>query len=683
MNSDNVPSTVPRELGVLAFNKRVLELATEDTCPILERLRYVCIISNNLDEFFEVLVARIKTQLNEKNQNSDINNHKLLKQICFESHALVQSQYQLLNNKILPELERHNIFILRKDTLNQEQARWITNYFTDEVKPVLTPIGIDPAHPFPRVLNKSLNFAVELDGKDAFERDLSVAIVQVPRSLPRILELPPIFSENNRCFITISSILQTHMDSVFPGFRVKGSHQFRVTRNSELFVDEEEVTDLGAAVKGELSYRQYGASVRLETSESCPLGVSDFLLDKLGLKNDDLFTVDGPVNLARLISLPKLLDRIDLEFIRFTPGLPKGLDKSESIFDVIDRTDILLHHPYQSFLPVIDFLDSASNDPYVVAIKQTVYRTGVDSDVMKKLINAAQKGKQVTVAVELFARFDEETNYDWARQLEDAGVTVVYGVVGYKTHAKMLLVLRKVNKKLKFYGHLGTGNYNPKTARSYTDLGLLTCDQSLGEDINSVFSQLTGVGRNTSFQKLWIAPFGLNKEINNAIDNEIKIARGGGKSQIVAKINALTDENIIKKLYSASQAGVQIDLIVRGACGLRPGVSGLSENIRVRSIVGRFLEHSRVVMFSNKGKNDLFIGSADWMSRNLHRRVEVFLPVFDPKLKQRIIKETIEADLRETRNAWILGPDHTYSRVKSRGKGFSAQTYNLKKMAKN
>ena len=674
---------VPRELGVLEFNRRVLELAEESTIPVLERLRYICIISNNLDEFFEVLVARLKTENNQNKTEKSQKISALLDEISAKSLELVNKQYDILNNQIIPDLEKHNIFIKQKGNLNKEQTKWISKYFKNEVNPVLTPIGIDPAHPFPRVLNKSLNFAVQLEGKDAFKRKVEIAIVQVPRSLPRVIELPSNISDGTRSFITISSIVQNHIESVFPGVKVIGAYQFRVTRNSELFVDEEEVTDLRDALKGELSYRQYGASVRLETSKLCPQKVFKFLLSHLDLETEDLFLVDGPVNLVRLMSLPKLVKEPDLEFPRFVPGIPDHLKKYENIFDAIDEKDILLHHPYQSFSPVIDFLESASNDPTVVAIKQTVYRTGVDSAVMKKLINAAQKGKQVTVALELFARFDEETNYDWARRLEDAGVTVVYGVVGFKTHAKMLLVLRKLNKKLRYYCHLGTGNYNADTARRYTDLGLLTSNQELGKDINGVFSQLTGVGQNTLQKRLWVAPFNLKSLIIESIEKEIKIASKGRVAKIFAKINALTDEEIINKLYVASKAGVKIDLIIRGACGLRPGIEGLSENISVRSILGQFLEHSRVIMFFNNGKKDLYIGSADWMTRNLHQRVEVCFPITDAKLKTRIIDETINADIKDDSKAWKLKPNHTYERIqKKKEHFFSAQSYNLEKMTK-
>ncbi len=671
---------IPRELGVLDFNARVLDLAKDLTTPILERLRFICIISNNLDEFFEILVARLKTEINQQ-PISHQDNKRLLDSISQRAINIVEEQYRILNQQIIPELEGEKIFLKKKETLSEKQFIWIEEYFSKEVKPVLTPIGIDPAHPFPRVLNKSLNFAVELQGTDAFNRELSVAIVQVPRSLPRIVEIPKHLSHKCRCFMTLSSILHTHMKDVFPGINVIESYQFRVTRNSELFVNEEEVTNLRDAVKGELSYRQYGASVRLETSKDCPKKISNFLLKHLGLKSQDLYAVDGPVNLVRLISLTKQINQPNLEFPIIKPGIPKQLLEDASIFNVIDKTDVLLHHPYQSFSPVLDFLDEAAGDPSVVAIKQTVYRTGANSTVMKKLIKAAQNGKQVTVAVELLARFDEETNYDWARQLEDAGVTVVYGVVGFKTHAKMLLVLRKVRNSLKFYCHIGTGNYNPVTSEKYTDLAIMTSDQDLGSDINNVFTQLTGVGKNTLQRKIWSAPFSLREKLEASIERETRHAKEGKKSGITAKINALTDETIIDKLYEASQAGVKIDLIVRGACALRSGIKGLSDNIKVRSILGRFLEHSRVFLFSNDGKNEVYIGSADWMTRNMDGRVEVCFPVTDPSLKKRIIQETLKSDMRDNLGSWQLTQDHSYIRKKPGEKSiFSAQQYNIDKL---
>jgi polyphosphate kinase len=555
----------------------------------------------------------------------------------------------------------------------------VHDYFTREVLPVLTPIGLDPAHPFPRVYNKSLNLIVELEGRDAFGRGSRVAIVQAPRILPRAIRLPPAIADGEYSFVYLTSVLHAHVDELFSGMSVKGAYQFRVTRNSELFVDEEEIKNLRIALQGELMQRHFGDAVRLEVVEEISPAMIDFLLQHFELDEQDLYHTDGPVNLVRLREVLSVIDRPDLKYPAFTPAVPSALEAGDDdIFETISRQDILLHHPYQSFAPVLDFIRSSALDPRVVAIKQTVYRTGATSELMKILIDAAKAGKEVTVVVELLARFDEEANLNWAAQLEEVGAHVVYGVVGHKTHAKMALIVRREpgpeGTVLRRYAHLGTGNYHASTARQYTDFGLLTAHEGICSDVNEVFQQLTGLGRAGRLRHVWQSPFTLHKRVCEAIRNEARIAGEGRPARIVAKMNALLEPGIIDELYAASQAGVQIDLIVRGICALKPGVEGLSENIRVRSVVGRFLEHSRVFWFGKDGADEVWLSSADWMDRNFFRRIELCFPVLDERLKRRVIKEGLKPYLGDNCQSWIMDGEGGYRRLLPKaGKRYSAQ----------
>lgn len=659
-----------REIELLEFNRRVLAQAEDVRIPLLERLKYLCIVSSNLDEFFEIRVAGLKEQiaLGGVAVGADgLNALQISKLVAEQAHQIVERQYQVLNENLLPALKKQGIHFLRRTSWNDAQRAWIKNFFNNEVMPVLTPIGLDPAHPFPRVLNKSLNFTVELQGKDAFGRSTARAIVQAPRVLPRTILLPPEISGCEYGFVFLSSVLHAHVGELFGGMVVVSCHQFRVTRNSNLFVDDEEVKNLRTKLQGELPQRHLGNAVRLETSDNCSKETAEFLLQQFGLSSDDLYRVNGPVNLVRLMGIPDTVARDDLKFPPFVPGVPSVLQKKGAdMFKVIRKSDILLHHPFQSFKPVIDFIHQAAVDPDVVAIKQTVYRTGVDSALMDALIVAASRGKEVTVVVELLARFDEEANINWASRLEEVGAHVVYGVVGHKTHAKMLMVVRREDGKLRRYVHLGTGNYHPRTARLYTDFGLFTCHDEICADVNEVFVQLTSLGKAGKLHHLWQSPFSLHSQILNAIQAETKLAKEGVAAHIIAKMNSLLEPEIITALYEASQAGVKVELIVRGVCALRPGVKGLSENISVRSVIGRFLEHTRIFYFSNNLSHNVYLSSADWMDRNFFRRIEVCFPILDKKLKKRVIDEGLKAYLHDNYQAWIMDADGHYKLNASR-----------------
>ncbi len=669
-----------RELGILAFNRRVLSQAKNAHTPLLERLRFLCIVSSNLDEFFEIRVAGLKEQLklNSVSVTADgLTASAAYALVSAEAHALVAEQYALFNDEILPRLAAEGIRFIRRSDWSDAQLEWIRDYFFREVMPVLTPIGLDPSHPFPRVLNKSLNFAIELEGKDAFGRSSGAAIVQAPRVLPRVIRLPQSLCDCEYGFVFFSSVLHAFVGELFAGMSVLGCYQFRVTRNSDLFVDEEEVKNLRAKIQGELPQRHFGDGVRLEVADNCSEAMADFLLAQFNLNDSDLYRVAGPVNLVRLMQVPDWVRRDDLKFRPFRPGLPKALQKGHNVFAAIAAGDILLHHPYQSFTPVIELLEQAATDPQVVAIKMTVYRTGTDSVLMQSLIRAAQNGKEVTVVVELMARFDEEANIGWATKLEEVGAHVVYGVVGYKTHAKMLMIVRreegKSGSRLSRYVHLGTGNYHPKTARLYTDFGLLTCNEEVGADVAEVFKQLTGLGRAQSLKHLWQAPFSLQQNILAAIREETQAARAGKRARIIAKMNSLLEPETISVLYEASQAGVKIDLIVRGVCALRPGIKGLSENIRVRSIIGRLLEHHRVFYFYSGAEEKVYLSSADWMERNFFRRIELAFPILDRKLKRRVINEGLRIYLTDNQQAWEMDADGNYHPRRASSKPRSAQ----------
>lgn len=665
-----------RELSMLAFNRRVLAQAQDPEIPLLERLKYLCIVSSNLDEFFEVRVASLLAREREEGSLAHPIWMRDFDQVSIAAHALVEEQYQTLNQQILPALAEQGMHLLRHLDRTEAQRVWVKDYFEREVRPLLTPIVLDPAHPFPQVVNKSLNFIVELAGKDAFGKGTTIAVMKAPRVLPRIIRLPEGLNGNGAAYCLLSSVIHAHIADLFPGRQVLGYSQFRVTRDSDLWVDEVEVKNLRQALKGELQTRQFGFAVRLEVAQNCPKNLSDFLLTQFDIAPEFLYPVDGPVNMVRLNELIEYASGPDFRFKPFSPDLSMPL-AHEDIFSLITQRDYLLHHPYQSFQPVIEFLRAAAADPSVVAIKQTIYRTGMNSELMEALIAAAQNGKEVTVVVELMARFDEEANINWADKLERVGAQVVYGIVGMKTHAKMALVIRRESGRLKMYAHLGTGNYHPTTTKFYTDFGLLTANQSLAREVNEVFINLTSLTRPKKLNHLWIAPFDLHKELLKSIRQEADNAAQGLSARIIAKMNALQDESIILALYEASQAGVKIDLIVRGACLLRPGVPGLSENIRVRSIVGRFLEHSRIFLFRNNGKDDLYLASADWMNRNLFRRVEVAFPVLDADLKQRVVDEGLKPYLKDNQNTWELDAEGNYHRRKpsSRQLPFSAQVH--------
>ncbi|HEY8099925.1 MAG TPA: polyphosphate kinase 1 [Burkholderiaceae bacterium] len=677
---DHSPSIIylNRELSQLAFNRRVLAQAEDPNIPLLERLRYLCIASSNFDEFFEVRIASLLAQerLDGTGAAESPALTAALELTSTECHQLIEQQYDILNKQVLPHLSAKGIHLLRDQDRNDAQKAWVKAYFDREVRPLLTPIGLDPSHPFPQVINKSLNFIVELSGKDAFGRGSAIAILKAPRVLPRVIRLPDELSKNGIAFCLLSSVIHAHITDLFTGRDVIAYSQFRVTRNSDLWVDEEEVKNLRQALQGELHSRQFGVAVRLEVSKNCPENLAQFLLDQFSIPKNRLYAVDGPVNMVRLSELIELVGQPSLHFPKFIPKYSLQTTDAD-LFTLLKTEDVLLHHPFQSFQPVVEFIRNAAQDKNVVAIKQTIYRTGMNSDLMEALITAALLGKEVTVIVELMARFDEQANINWADRLERAGAQVVYGVVGLKTHAKLALVIRREEGKLHFYAHLGTGNYHPTTTKLYTDFGLLTANPELTNEVNEIFLHLTSLTKPKKFNHLWLAPFSLQKEIIKAIRNEARIAREGRPAHIIAKMNALLDESVIRALYAASSDGVKIDLIVRGACGLRPGVPGLSENIRVRSIIGRFLEHSRIYYFRNDLAHDVYLASADWMNRNLFRRIEVAFPVLNKQLKRRVIAEGLNPYLKDNTNAWELDSNGQYKKRKphTNQSAFSAQQH--------
>ncbi|EOR06958.1 polyphosphate kinase 1 [Acinetobacter tandoii] len=653
---------INRELSILDFHLRVLEQAVDPLHPLLERMNFLLIFSRNLDEFFEIRVAGMLEQLdlgNESHTPDGLTPKQVLDQISQTTHAAIERQYRILNEEILAKLREEDICFLRRGELTPAQSAWVKKYFQEQVAPVLTPISLDPAHPFPRLVNKSLNFIVTLEGKDAFGRQIDLAVVPAPRSLPRVVRLPDELTGGKEHHVMLSAIIHEHVSDLFPGMTATGCYQFRVTRNADLALNED-VEDLAKALKGELNSRRFGRAVRLEVTENCPKHIYDYLLDEFDLEEEQLYKVDGPVNLARLLSNFK---RPHLRYDSHTPVIPKVLKKAENIFSAMQKQDILLHHPFESFAPVINFLREAARDPQVLAIKQTLYRSGADSEIVQVLAEAARNGKEVTAVIELRARFDEESNIAVANVLQEAGAVVVYGIVGYKTHAKMILVVRRENNKLVRYVHLGTGNYHAGNARIYTDYGLLTTDKELCEDVHRIFQELTGMGKMAKLKKLLHAPFTLHAQLINFIDDEIANAKAGKPAQIIVKVNALTEVQLINKLYEASQAGVQIDLIIRSICCLRPELPGLSENIRVRSIVGRFLEHTRVYYFSNNGNPHVYCSSADWMDRNLFNRVEACFPIEDPALKKRIYQQGLLNYLKDNQQAWLLKGDGSWVRA--------------------
>ena len=654
---------INRELSFFEFNQRVLDQARDPSIPVLERVKFLCISCASLDEFFEIRVASLKELVEAgaiQPGPDGLSVPEQLTAISVRAARLLDEQYELLNKVLMPALAERGIVFLSQETWSDAQAKWLAEYFVREVEPVLSPLALDPARPFPKILNKSLNFAIVVDGEDGFGRNSGLAVVQAPRSLPRVIRLPD--GLGSRQFVFLGTIVEAFVSGLFSGMNVRGCYQFRVTRNSDLFVEQEEVDDLLRAVEGELASRSYGEAVRLEVAQECPEEILTYLRGQFALTAADVYRVRGPVNLNRLLALYDLTEGADLKYPAFYPSLPERLKAGNELFSVIRAGDILVHHPYQAFSPVADFIKQASTDPLVLAIKQTLYRTGSDSTIVDALVEAAQGGKDVTVIIELRARFDEETNIDIATKLQEAGAHVMYGVFGFKTHAKLVMVVRREDKGLRRYCHLGTGNYHSKTARLYTDYGLLTADEAIGEDIHEIFLQLTGLTRVPRLRKLLHAPFSLHRALISKIEREVDHARAGKPARIVAKLNALTEVTIIQALYRASAAGVRIDLIVRGVCCLRPGIPGVSEHIQVRSIIGRFLEHSRVYLFENGGEREIYCGSADWMDRNLFRRVEIAFPIESAELQARIARE-IDLYLADDMQAWRLNADGHYERV--------------------
>lgn len=656
-----------RESSILAFNRRVLAQARREDVPLLERLRYICIVSSNMDEFFEVRFADYIEAVRLPGAGVS---QRDLETVAADAHTLIDDQYRCFNDEVMPALQRARIRVLNHGERNEGQRRWVDQFFQRQVRPLLVPVGLDPSHPFPQVANKSLNFIVRLGGQDAFGRENTIAIVKVPRVLPRVIRLPDELVEDadrgGQAFVLLTSVIRAHLAELFPGREVEAFSQFRLTRDSDLAVDEEDVVNLRQALRTGLTTRHFGQAIRLEVVNTCPPELSSFLLTQFALPEAALYLVNGPVNLVRLNALIDAVHAPQLRFAPHEPKWPAGLKRDESIFERLVDGDVLMHHPYESFEPVVQFLREAVEDPDVLAIKQTIYRTGSESPLMDLLIDAARRGKEVMAVVELKARFDEEANINWAERLEAVGAQVVYGIVGLKTHAKLLLVTRREGARLRRYAHLSTGNYNPKTARLYTDVGYLTADPELTSDADAVFQQLASLGKTRPMKQLLQAPFTLHKQMLKHVEQVAEAARGGRRARIVAKVNALTDVPLIDALVAAGQAGADIDLIVRGACMLPPGIAGVTDRIRVRSVVGRLLEHSRVLYFGwGPGEDDeaLFLSSADWMSRNMFRRIEVAWPVRDRALRQRVIDECLVPYLHDAQDAWELRPDGRYERT--------------------
>ncbi|MBG6078643.1 polyphosphate kinase 1 [Rubrivivax gelatinosus] len=661
------PTLLNRESSILQFNRRVLAQARRPDVPLLERLRYVTIVSSNIDEFFEVRFADLAEA--SRRPGSGVTRDDLAA-VATAAHQLIDEQYAMLNGEVVPELQRHGIVVVNHADRDEAQRRWVRRFFEREVRPLLVPLVLDPSHPFPLVANKSLNFIARLGGRDAFGRENSIAIVKVPRVLPRVIRMPAAVSGGRQAFVLLTSVIRAHLEELFPGRSVESFSQFRVTRDSELEYDAEDVTNLRQALRSNLSKRHFGLAIRLEVVHSCPPELHDFLLRQLQLPEYALYKVNGPVNLARLTELIDQAGSDDLRFPRYEPVWPSAdLPPGRSIFDRLHDGDVVLHHPFESFEPVVQFLREAVEDPDVLAIKQTIYRTGSQSVLMDLLIEAARRGKEVMAVVELTARFDEEANINWAERLEAVGAQVVYGVVGLKTHAKLMLVTRREHGRLRRYVHLSTGNYNPKTARLYTDLGYLSADPDLTADADAVFQQLASQGR-MRMRRMLTAPFVLHRTLIRHIAQVAEAARAGRPARIVAKVNALTDPGLIAALMDAGRAGAKIDLVVRGACMLPPGVPGHTDTIRVRSVVGRFLEHTRVLYFRWGESDDdeiLYLSSADWMSRNMFRRIELAWPVRDAALRQRIVDEALVPYLHDELDAWTLDADGEYRRAAEAG----------------
>lgn len=672
-SADPRHALMDRDLSILAFNERVLDWAHRPEVPLLERLRYLCIVSSNLDEFFEVR-AEPHVMGSLQGLTSGPYTDKTLAAIAEKTSAMVARQYALYNDDLLPNLQRKGYRILSHGERNAEQRQWVRSYFQREVQPLLVPVGLDPAHPFPQVANKSLNFIVQLSGKDAFGRSNEIAIVKVPRVLPRLIPLPARVCGGSTAFVLLSSVIRAHLAELFPGREVGQFSQFRVTRHSDLAVDEDEIANLRMALRQGLQHRHYGQAVRLEVSANCSPRLAEFLRKEFQLPDLSVFRVNGPVNLVRLMQLIDLINAPELLFPPYKASFPAQVPRHGSVFARLKEGDVMFHQPFETFDGVLTFLREAVIDPNVLAIKQTIYRAGSDSTMMNLLREAVRRGKEVTAVVELKARFDEEANINWAEQLESIGVQVVYGIVGLKTHAKMLLVTRREGRSLKRYGHLSTGNYNRRTAALYTDISYLTADADMTADMDQLFSHLASQSRLPKMKSLLVAPFHLHADMQARIAAVGDAAARGATGRIVIKMNALTDLPLIEALIEAGQKGAKIDLIIRGACMLPARVPGLSDNIRVRSVIGRFLEHSRVFYFCADQDESLYLSSADWMNRNMTRRIELAWPVRDPVLRQRIIDECLIAYLHDGRDAWDLASDGQYHRVGLNAPGHSAQT---------
>lgn len=662
-------SYINRDLSLLQFHLRVLAQAASPHHPLLERLFFLMIFSSNIDEFFEIRVAGIMQKFSMGDVSTSAHGMRpseLLNEISTITHDAIDEQYRILNEDILPALALEDIRYLKRDELNAEQSAWMKRYFIEQVSPVLTPISIDPAHPFPRLVNKSLNFIATLEGKDAFGRDINLAIVPAPRSLPRVIRLPDELTGGKEHHVMLSAIIHEHIGDLFPGMSVTGCHQFRLTRNADLDLADD-VEDIAKALEGELENRRFGDKVRLEVTTDCPVHISDYLLDEFELHDNQLYRVNGPVNLTRLLfdfNIPAL------RYQPFTHVVPKEfrremdkLDKATSMFAAMRKSDVLVHHPFHAFSPIINLLWQAASDPKVLAIKQTLYRSGTNSEIVKALAAAARNGKEVTAVIELRARFDEASNIAVANYLQEAGAIVVYGIVGYKTHAKLMLIVRREDDRIRRYVHLGTGNYHAANAKVYTDYGLFSADPDISEDIHKIFQELTGMGKPANLKKLLHAPFTLHEKLMSFIDDEIAHAKVGKRAHIIIKANALTERRLIGKLYDASQAGVKVELILRSMCCLRPQVKGLSENITVRSVIGRFLEHTRIYYFYNNGAERLYCGSADWMDRNLFHRVEVAFPIENKKLFKQVYEDGLLNYLHDNTQSWALNGNGIWQQI--------------------
>lgn len=672
-----------RELSFLSFDERVLELASDSQVPLLERLRFLCISSTNLDEFFEIRVAGLKQKIEGGVEGAGVDGLSPAQEmdaIVDKTHSLVEKQYKLLNDVLIPELAGQDIRFFKRQSWTTKMSDWVGEFFINNIAPVLSPLGLDPAHPFPRLTNKSLNFIIDLRGVDAFGRDSGFALLRAPRSLPRVIRIPSEICGVRDGFVFLSSIIHSQIGSLFHGMDPVGVYQFKVTRNSDLYVSEEEVANLRRALESELVQRNFGQAVRLEVAANCPNRIVRYLQRQFRLEVDEVYKVDGPVNLNRLIAIPDEIDRPDLKYGSFTPHVAAAFESGMSVFENIkQRSTILFHHPYESYVPVIDLVRQAAIDPDVLAIKQTLYRTGHESVFVSALMEASRAGKDVTVVIELRARFDEAANIELATQLQEAGIQVVYGVVAFKTHAKMLLIVRREKKKLMKYVHVGTGNYHATTARAYTDLSMLTNNKSITEDVHRVFTQLTGLGQTLNLKQLIQAPFNLHTFILDSIARETEVAKNGGKGHVIARMNSLVDPGVIDALYKASKAGVKVELVVRGICMLKAGVPGLSENVRVVSVLGRFLEHSRVFWFGNDGKAKLYISSADWMPRNFFNRVEIAVPLEGDALT-RVKKECLDVYLKDNTFSWQQNANGTYDRLTSTASNrFGAQDFLIKR----